>query len=249
MMITHMHTITKTAGSTNDFTFQMCDDQLGLSKKEFTVVALDLPGYGRSDELSEQHEFTSNPTREYFEFCVGICSKLMQQLEHKTYSVGGWNDGARVACLLAIRWQSRVNALVLWGFVPLIDKQSSHAIARTRDTSIWDPQMLQSYSEVYGEQRFSDLWHKYVDFIVATLEIPERQFDLRAELCQIKCPTLVLHGSNDPIVSYREHVKPLEMQIYDSDIKQFKAMSHNIHQADPSQFNQVFTTFVTSLRA
>lgn len=180
--------------------------------------------------------------------CAGVAAKLMSNLKFKTYAVGGWSDGARVACLLAISHQSRVNALLLWGFVPVMDQRSSQAIARTRDTSSWDPRVLEFYSSVYGEQAFSDLWRKYVDFIVSALELPD-QFDIRQQLCKIKCPTLILHGTDDPIVNYAEHVKPLEMQIYDSDILQFKGLAHNIHQADPSRFNQVLTTFVTSLRA
>lgn len=209
------------------------------------MVALDLPGFGRS-ELDVEEK--SDPTLEYFEMAASVAAKLMSKLNYKTYSLAGWSDGARVASLLAARHQSRVNALILWAFVPVMDKRSSEAIARTRDTSIWEPKALELYQSVYGEQQFSDLWHKYVDFVVQALELPER-FDIRDELCKIKCPTLILHGSNDPIVNYQEHVKPLEMQIYDSDIMQFKGMSHNIHQAEPKRFNQVLTTFVTSLKA
>lgn len=190
----------------------------------------------------------SDPTKEYFDFCANVGAKLMQKLGHKTYSVAGWSDGARVASLLAIKHQSRVNALLLWGFVPIMDKRSCEAIARTRDTSSWDPQVREFYSSVYGEQKFSDLWRRYVDYIVATLEYPV-QFDIRNELCQIKCPTLILHGTKDPIVSFMEHVKPLEAQIFDSDILQLKGMAHNIHQADPGQFNQVLSNFVTSVEA
>ena len=216
-----------------------------MESKEFTIVTFDLPGFGRS-VLPEDSK--TDPTGDYFELCAQVGAELMAKLGYKTYSLGGWNDGARVASKLAIRYQSRVDALLLWGFAPIMDERSCGAIARTRDTSIWDPQVREFYSSVYGEQRFSDLWRKYVDYIVATLELPD-QFDMRAELSKIKCPTLVLHGSSDPIISFKEHVKPLEMQIYDSDIMQFKGLAHNIHQADPDQFNQVLKTFVTSIRA
>lgn len=236
-------------GSTNDFVLQL-DEESGLSKDEFTIVAFDLPCFGRSntDNIKLPDDLKGDPTLEYYEFCAEIGAKLMAKLNHKTYSVGGWSDGARVACLLAIKHQSRVNSLLLWGFVPIMDELSCRAIARTRDTSIWDPQIKEYYSSVYGEQNFSDLWRKYVDFIISTLELTET-FDIRDQLNQIKCPTLIMHGTNDPIVNFNEHVKPLEMQIYDSDIIQFNGLAHNIHQADPNRFNQILTTFVTSIRA
>lgn len=208
-------------------------------------MTFDLPGFGRSEQPKE---IKCDPTLEYFELCTEIGAKLMAALKFKTYSVGGWSDGARVASLLATQWQSRVNALLLWGFIPIMDNQSTRAIARTRDTSIWDPNVRQFYSSVYGEQGFADLWRKYVDFIVATLDLPD-QFDISERLSKIKCPTLVLHGSSDPIVNFTNHVKPLEMQIYDSDIMQFRELAHNIHQSDPNQFNQVLSTFVSSVRA
>lgn len=222
-------------------------DELGLSKEEFTIVAYDLPGFGRSKIAPN---VKCDPTLAYYELAAEVGAKLMAKLGFKTYAVGGWSDGARVASLLAINHQARVDALVLWGFVPVGDKQSSYAIARTRDVSIWNPTMLENYSSVYGEHEFSELWHHYVDFTIAALESEDEElFDIREKLCAIKCPTMILHGTQDPIISYNDHIKPLKMQIYDSDITQFKGLSHNIHQADPNQFNQVLTTFVTSLRA
>lgn len=214
-----------------------------MDRSRFTIVALDLPGYGKS-EASE--EIGSQPTMEYFQLAAKICAKLMELEGHKTYVVGGWSDGARVASLLAIQSQSRVNALLLWGFVPIMDERSCRAIAKTRDASLWDPKVLNFYSQAYGEEVFADMWKQYVDFIISTLELPER-FDIRDQLKQIKCPTLVLHGQEDPIVSFSEHVKPIETQIYDSEIVQFKGMAHNIHQADPVQFNRVLTRLVDSV--
>lgn len=170
----------------------------------------------------------------------------MAELKFKTYSVGGWNDGARVAALMAIKWQSRCNSLILWGFSPKMDEQSCLATARVRDTSIWEPSILANYSEVYGEQTFSELWRRYVDFVVKTLDAPPSdRFDISLRLAQIKCPTLVLHGSEDPIISWNQHVKPIEMQIYDSEVKLFPGLAHNLHQANPAEFNRVISQFVS----
>lgn len=233
-------------GSCKDFALQL-GPKFGLSKEEFTIVAYDLPGYGKSQPRAEEKKF--DPTLSYFELCARVGAKLMSFLEHKTYSIAGWNDGARVASLLAVDFRSRVNALILWGFLPVLDKETANAIARTRDTSTWNAEIRENYSSVYGDQLFSDLWRKYVDFIIASLDTPEHVFDIRQRLSSIKCPTLILYGNQDPIVNYEQHVKPLEMLIYDSELITFKGLSHNIHQANPGQFNRVVTSFVTSVRA
>lgn len=221
------------------------DRELGLNPDEFTLIVPDLPGYGRSKLISADLK-PCEPTIDYFELCASVCVKLMARLGYKTFSLAGWNDGARVAALLAIKCQSRINALVLWGFAPVMDESTCWATANTRDTSIWEPSILKGYLDVYGEQNFPDLWRHYVDSVVNSLESPKR-FDIRQQLCQIKCPTLVMHGSDDPIVSFEQHVKPIEMQIYDSQIIQFNGLAHNIHQAEPKKFNQVLTQFVTSV--
>lgn len=210
-------------------------------------MTLDLPGQGRS-ELKHEGLERAEPVLEYFRLCAEICGTLMEKLGHKTYSVGGWSDGARVAALLAVQRPSRVNSLLLWGFVPMMDEISCNAIARARDTSIWDPNVLDQYVSVYGEQKFSELWREYVDFMVSTLELPDR-FDIRDELKKIKCPTVVLHGTEDPIVSFDEHVKPIEMQIYDSEILQINGAAHNIHQAYASQFNRTFASLINCVSA
>lgn len=239
----------------------MMSDEFGINKEEFTMVAYDMPGYGKSKTAppkvvsrrkyqQQAQEPVGNgdilPSMEYFQLCARLGAKLMAKLSYKTYSVGGWSDGAKVACLLAIEYQSRCNSLLLWGFVPVMDKMSCDAIARTRDTSTWNPEALEFYSKVYGDTKFSDLWRKYVDFIISTLEVPE-YFDIQDRLKQIKCPTMILHGSKDPIVNYQKHVKPLDTAIYNSEIVKLNDLSHNIHQAAPKRFNQLLTTFVASV--
>lgn len=231
----------------NDFAIQLQEGIGGLSEQEFTLVALDLPGLGLSKEVGES-AIKTDPTREYFELSARLAMEFMSSLKFKTYSVAGWSDGARVAALLAIRYQSRVDALILWGFVPIMDEQSCRSVAKTRDTNTWDPQALKYYSNTYGEQTFSEMWHNYVDFMVKALELPDR-FDIRQELREIKCPTMILYGANDPIVNYDLHVKPLEIQINDLfGIKRFKGVAHNIHQAAPDRFNQVLSEFVMSVQ-
>lgn len=224
----------------NDFFYQL-DAKLGLNQDEFTIVAFDLPGYGKSNFEERDFNYT-NLDRD-----ATIAAKLMLKLGFKTYSVCGWDDGARVGAILAIKNQSRVDALVLWGFTPMMDEITSKIIGKTRDIGIWDIKALELYSNVYGEEKFSQFWRKYVDFIMSNLESND-QFDIIDQLHLIKCPTLVLHGTNDPIVNYKRHVLPVIDNINDIDMVQFKGAAHNIHQARAFEFNSIVTTFVTSVR-
>lgn len=223
-----------------------------MDLKRFTIVLLDLPGYGLSDPPPEIYDkygrkvgLKVNPTMEYFKNCSKLSVGLMTLLKIKTYSVAAWSDGARVACLIAIENPSRVNSLILWSFLPTNQARSSWALAKTRDIQTWDQEALKFYTDVYGESEFSDKWRKYVDWLVASSENDE-QFDIRPELNKIKCPTFILHGSQDPIINYREEIEPLERMINDSYVDQLKGLSHNMHQADPCKFNHLLTQFVLS---
>lgn len=235
-----------TTGSCNDFAIQIQDQHTGLNLSKYTIVAYDLPGFGKSQINAE---LRCDPTAEYFDLGADIGAALMARLGHKTYSICGWNDGARVACLLAAKNPSRVNALLLWGFLPVMDKQSSHAMARARDTSVWDQQVLKYYTDVYGSERFNEMWHNYVDYVVVSWELEEISFDIRAVLNKIKCPTVVLHGEYDPFVDFNEHIKPLNELIYDLEIRQLDKLSHNIHQAAPECFNEIVNNLIACVSA
>lgn len=90
-----------------------------------TIIAPDLPCYGKC-ELAHDELKLCESTSDYSHLCSWRCSELMAQLGFRTYPVAGWNDGSRVAALLAM--------------------------ARSRDTSIWEPSILKSYADVHGEQ-------------------------------------------------------------------------------------------------
>ncbi|KAG9510099.1 Valacyclovir hydrolase [Fragariocoptes setiger] len=227
-------------GSTKDFDLQLRKG--GLNLDEFTVVAVDLPGYGRSKP----------PVREFsndlYETDAEAMMKLMKELNFKTYSVAGWDDGAKVAAFIAIKYPGRVNCLILWGFVPHLDDHSCRAIGRTRDVELFDPVALEYYESVYGYDEFVEQWHKYVDFIVSSMRTKKR-YDMREKLTKIKCPTLIVHGDIDPIVDYNLHVKTTETLIPDSFVVHFNTASHNIHQSYSNHFNEVMSGFIISTRS
>lgn len=239
------HTLTsphRRAGSTNDFSLQFAGEDFSLDEQQLTVVAPDLPGHSRS---AAPDDAKCEPSIEFFELCSRVCVGLMAKLGHRTYSVGGWSDGARVATLIAATSgaSARVNSLLLWSFAPIMDRQFVAAIARTRDTKTWPRQALEFHTKSYEEAKFGELWRKYVDYCVSSLEAPPT-FDL-GELAQhIKCPTLLLHGSEDPFVSCAQHVLPLESRIPDSQVLRLAGARHNYHQSNPKSFKLIAERFV-----
>lgn len=167
----------------------------------------------------------------------------MDKLGYKLYSVLGWSDGAKIALLLAIKHQAKIDKLVVWGVVPYVSDYDLKAVSITRDTSVFAPKSRELYVKAYGEDLFEILWHKHVDFCASYYDHKEHVWDVRKEMRTIKCPTLILHGDKDPLID-KNHPYTTEREIADSRLVRFPNGSHNIHQAFPEEFNKAVTEFL-----
>lgn len=209
----------------------------GLDQKLFTIIAIDLPGYGKSRPPERMY------SRESYFNDARKAAGLMEKLGCRLYSVLGWSDGAKIALLLAIQQQARVDKLVVWGVVPYASEYDIKAVAMTRDTSIFDPKSRQLYIKAYGQELFEQLWHKHVDYCVTFSDYKEPVWDVRKEMRTIKCPTLILHGDKDPLID-KNHPYTAEREIADSRLVHFPNGSHNIHQVFVQEFNKAVTDFL-----
>ena len=168
----------------------------------------------------------------------------MEKLGYKLYSVLGWSDGSKIALLLAINNQARVDKLVVWGVVPYASDYDLKAVAMTRDVNnVFDPKSRELYTKAYGQELFEQLWHKHVDYCVTFSDNPTAIWDIRKEMRTIKCPTLILHGDKDPLID-RSHPETAEREIADSRVVRFPNGSHNIHQVFSKEFNKIVTDFL-----
>lgn len=209
----------------------------GLDQSLFTIIAIDLPGYGKSRPPERMYSVDSYPND------ARKAAGLMEKLGYKLYSVLGWSDGAKIALLLAINNQARVDRLVVWGVVPYGSDYDIKAVSMTRDTAIFDAKSRRLYIEAYGEELFEQLWHKHVDYCVTFSGNPSQFWDIRKEMRTIKCPTLILHGDKDPLID-KTHPATAEREIADSRLVRFPKGSHNIHQVFVSEFNKTVTDFL-----
>ncbi|CAG2182184.1 unnamed protein product, partial [Oppiella nova] len=73
------------------------------------MIAWDPPGYG----------YSRPPERAYgkdvYKNDADLAAELMAKLGYNLYSLLGWSDGGKVALLMAIKYQSRIDKLVVWG--------------------------------------------------------------------------------------------------------------------------------------
>jgi len=95
---------------------------------DFTVVACDLRGYGRSSKPPSDPEHAAYAKRAMAADMV----RVMEQLGHRRFRVGAHDRGARVAHRLALDWPERVERMVLLDIAPTREmyRETSDRFAR-----------------------------------------------------------------------------------------------------------------------
>ncbi|XP_072013298.1 valacyclovir hydrolase-like [Amphiura filiformis] len=208
----------------------------GLNYEKFTVICWDPRGYGNSRPPDRDFPV------DFFYRDADDAGKLMDVLGHKRYSALGWSDGANVAMILAAKRSEAVEKLAVWGGNAYCTDKDIEMYELTKDISNWSERMRAPMIKVYGKEYFQNTWSAWVDGFKKINE--ERRGDVCiAELRQIKCPTLILHGELDPMVGH-EHPVFLQSGIAGSRMLVMPGAKHNPHLRYAKEFNQHLETFL-----
>lgn len=153
----------------------------------------------------------------------------------ETFFAAGWSDGATTAVLLALAHPERVKKLVIWGGNSFVSAEDIERIERVRHLSAWSRRMRESLEAVYGDG-LQEVWSRYCD-VIGDLYRAGGEI-CRERLGQIRCPTLILHGDQDPLVP-AFHPQVFREEIAGSQYHSFPEGRHNIHLAHADKFNRV----------
>jgi valacyclovir hydrolase len=197
------------------------------------VIAPDPRGYGRSrpPDRDFSEDFFTQDARDM--------ASLMEGLGHRTFHVAGWSDGGNSAVLLAAAFPEKVLKLVVWGGNSYFTQEDVDQIEGTRSISGWSSRMRTSLESVYGSS-LQSIWSGYCDGI-------QRRFQTAPDVCRkelelIRCPTLILHGEQDPIIA-PQHPRVFHDGIKGSQLHVIPDGRHNIHLARADEFNRVVLAF------
>jgi len=205
---------------------------------DFTVVSFDPRGYGKTRKNGLVREF---PIDFYSQDAEDVAA-IMKGLGYSKYAVLGWSDGANAACLLAAAHPDCVEKLVIWGGNSYITPEDIELWEKTRDISTWSEKMRANLEPIYGREELQKMWTRFCDGMQALQAKKSGDVCLQA-LHDIKCPTLVMHGEKDPMVS-AVHPKYFQRQIADATLYKFPEGKHNIHLRYADEFNAQVATFL-----
>lgn len=186
-----------------DFTPQL--EGLNSSGK-LTLVAWDPPGYGNSRPPNRTFPL------DFFQRDAKVAKDFMHSLGHKKYSLLGWSDGGITALVMAAMFSKNVEKLVAFAANAYFEDADIEMIRKIKEVKDWSPRMRAPMEAIYGEDYFPLLWKEWVEAMERIAEATPDRNICRDELSEIRCPTLIIHGTKDAMVA-SEHPEMLHNRI------------------------------------
>jgi pimeloyl-ACP methyl ester carboxylesterase len=238
-------------------------EQLPEFAASHRVVAMDLPGFGYSESPSEDISI---------EYYARWTAQFMDALGIESAAVVGNSMGGFVSAELAIKspervqrlvfvsaaifWQNRRRAQPLVQLAKLSDAVVARALVRATDDIATRRRLryaaLATAGFRYPQYVSDELAHEMVRSARRTDGfLPALQalagYDLEEELPKISCPTLIVWGANDQLVSVKD-AERLEDLIPDSRREVFERTGHVAMLERPERFNRLLEEFLAEER-
>ncbi|MES2617386.1 MAG: alpha/beta hydrolase [Bacteroidota bacterium] len=203
-----------------------------LSKK-FRVIAVDCPGYGRSEQADSLS----------YQLMADYFSKMIDSMKLDSVYVLGYSDGGNIALLMAADRPDKVKKIVTFASA---SNTSGYYPEATAGLSQLNPGTIETYFKWWLDPHLKmtpqkDKWKKFIaDFskmCTTPIIVPEEK------LKKISTRVLIIQGDNDIVKP--EHSLQLYQSIKGSQLCIVPAASHFILYEKPELFNQLAIEFYT----
>lgn len=210
------------------------NDLISELPDQFRIIGIDSRGHGKS--TLGLRELT-------YELLQKDVEIILNQLKVSNLTIVGFSNGGIVAYRLAALTSLRVDRLITIG-APWCTKHTEHLVeAYSKLTSdVWKrqcPADFESYIRLNPKPEFDILFSR------ATKMALDRSATGRPNeaVKNISCPTLVVRGENDPIVSISDLVE-LSKLVKDSQILNIPSAGHKAFEEQLEIFKKKFVDFL-----
>ena len=226
----------------------------GLAE-QYRIIAFDNRGAGRTTAPEEPYT-----TGQMAADTVG----LLDALDLSDVHVFGISLGGMIAQEMALAYPERVRTLILGCTSPGSKRAVGSALLQRelrefRRTSTASTQDAHWFSEflkrLWSDEALAQDDGHLQDFVLSLIRFPPPIRGLRGQaaaiadhdtysrLSQIRQPTLVIAGDEDPLIDPRNSVI-LSKQIPGAELRCFPGLKHAFHLEQPEQVNSVIVDFV-----
>jgi pimeloyl-ACP methyl ester carboxylesterase len=226
--------------------------QLKSLSKQFTVIAWDAPGYGKSSDPKVE-------LKEFKQF-ADVLKGFIEKLHYESVSLLGHSMGSAIALDFCYRFPEMVDALIISDATrgaAALSKEENERRLKNRLTNIEtldpkelakqrvkelfspqpDPEIMNEAERIYSQIR--PMGFRSVAYSLFHLD----QMDI---LSSIAVPTLVICGELDRVTPVSES-KIFHDSIKDSMFVTIPGTGHLCYQEDSTRFNRIVLDFLTSL--
>lgn len=223
--------------------------QLNGLSDEFTVIAWDTPGYGKSEDPAEEIRF--------FEDFAEVLKKFVEQLQIEPFYLLGHSMGSTLALAFYQKYPQAVRKLILADAtrggaakdgdqnqvklknrLHAIETQTPLEIAEARSKNLLGPdaseEVQKEAKRIYAQIR--PVGYRSVSYSLY-------HADQSAVLGKIHVPTLILCGEMDQITPVSES-KLIHQKIPNSKLVIIPRTGHLCYQEDPEFFNEHVRIFL-----
>lgn len=209
-------------------------------KKDHTVFALDLPGFGKSQK----------PEEVFGSFCYAdIVKEFMDRLIPGRLSLVGHSFGGKLSIILSSKYPDRILKVVLIDSSGLIPKRTLKYHIRVKGFKLLKKLYTTLVFWEDKDKRMEKLYRKFGsdDYqnssgVMRKILVRVVNENLKPILRDIKAPTLLIWGDKDDATPlYMGHI--MEKEIKDSGLVVFEGAGHYAYLDDYNRFNRVMEAF------
>jgi valacyclovir hydrolase len=208
--------------------------EIALLGEQYHVIAPDLRGYG-----------ASSPPRlfegDFYAQDAADVAALITALDLAPAHVCGWSDGGIAGLIAAADHLELVRTLCIWGAEGRILPVEREAWKSITEADNWPEHTRRRFAEAQGQLNWPGLldrmWIGYNRVLDGGGEIVSRR------LQQVRCPTLIMHGDEDPVVPV-EHAYELNRLIAGSELRVFHGAGHTLHRERQHELLDAITSFL-----
>lgn len=239
-------------GSASDW-----DEIFSLLPSNYRLIAIDLPGHGKSSSKNEIHFYQED-------FLIKIIDKIYEHANSQKIILCGYSMGGRYALTYALKNQNKVENIILESTTAGIENE------KQRNERIIADNLLCRMITEKGVETFVDYWMN-LDLFESLKRLPEEKYEkiimnklknnpvglinslngfgtgrmnsLWNLLYELKLGTMLICGELDK--KFVEINKLMSEKIYGSRFEIIKSAGHNIHLEKPKEFTELFINFIS----
>lgn len=198
--------------------------------KDFDIVIFDLPGFGNS---SEPKEFFS-----CFDY-VELIHKALEELKVEKPIIIGHSFGGKLGLLYASIYETEKLVCLASPFCKEIQKVTMKA----RLLKMLKKVPLLNKLEDFAKRHMGSTDYRNASGVMRNILVGHVNLDIKENVKKIKCPTLLIWGTNDEAVSI-ERAYELEKLIKDAGLVVYEGCTHYAYLERLGQTISVLRSFL-----